>query len=161
MRVPSSHVRSNISENMMTSMIDVVFLLLIFFVCAATGQIREALLPTTLNPGAETAPTEVETPKPADLIWIYLTLGESGQTVMKLNGTEYETFAALKATLTQLAEIAPETPVVLDIAGDVSAGEMIKVYDTCVTANFHSINFKARPLEKQRSRIRTPDDSIR
>ena len=30
----------------MTPLIDVVFLLLIFFVCASTGQIRESLLPT-------------------------------------------------------------------------------------------------------------------
>lgn len=144
MRVPSSHSRSDISENMMTSMIDVVFLLLIFFVCAATGQMREALLPTTLAPGAEVSQQSAESPKPADEVWIYLTVGAKGQTVMKLNNTEYEAFPELKATLLQLAEIAPESPVILDIAGEVAAGEMIKVYDTCVAAKFHSINFKAR-----------------
>ena len=36
----------------MTPLIDVVFLLLIFFVCASTGQIRESLLPTELSGGS-------------------------------------------------------------------------------------------------------------
>ena len=36
----------------MTPMIDVVFLLLIFFVCASIGQIPESLLPTPLNSGS-------------------------------------------------------------------------------------------------------------
>jgi len=148
MRQPSYTSRTDISENMMTSMIDVVFLLLIFFVCAATGQIEESLLPTDLPAGdtpAAVASADVPPPVPVDQVWVYLTLGEQGQTVMSLNGTGYESFAALKKVLGALAELQPENPVILDIAPDVPAGEMIRVYDTCRAANFRSINFNARP----------------
>ncbi len=48
MQIPSSHKdRSARESDVMTSMIDVVFLLLIFFVVAAAGQKREASLATT------------------------------------------------------------------------------------------------------------------
>src|SRR5688500_7079465 len=131
MRSPSNQTRSDISENTMTSMIDVVFLLLIFFVCAATGQVSESLLQTDLAAAAAASSAAAESPQPVDEVWIYLSVGPRGQTVMKLNGTEYEAFDALKTTLMSLAEIAPESPVILDIAPDVQSGEMIRVYDTC------------------------------
>ena len=150
MRIPAYHTRGDISENTMTSMIDVVFLLLIFFVCAATGQIRESLLPADLAAGSAASTVTVERPQPVDEVWIYLSVGADSQPVMKLNGTEYESFDALKETLLALAEVSPECPVVLDIAPDVDAGQMIRVYDTCRAARFTSINFKTeRPVRKQ------------
>ena len=55
-------------DNSMTPMIDVVFLLLIFFICASVGQRSEALLPTQLAeggavPAAEMVQQKVETTK--------------------------------------------------------------------------------------------------
>ncbi len=130
---------------MMTSMIDVVFLLLIFFVCAAAGNVYELLLPTELaaSGSVETA-SPVARPKPVDEVWIYLTVGDDGRTLMKLNGTEHESFDDLQQVLTSLAEIAPESPVILDIAPAVEAGQMVRVYDTCRAAHFQSISFSAR-----------------
>ncbi|HCK54980.1 MAG TPA: hypothetical protein DIC23_17315, partial [Planctomycetaceae bacterium] len=53
MRVPSTHFhRQRDDSQAMTPLIDVVFLLLIFFVCASTDQVRESLLPTELSGGA-------------------------------------------------------------------------------------------------------------
>lgn len=145
MKVPTSRTHSDISENMMTSMIDVVFLLLIFFVVAAAGNIYELLLPTDLAASGSVASNiPVEQPKPVDEVWIFLSVGEQGQTVMKINGTEYDSFAALKGVLLALAEVAPESPVILDISPDVEAGEMVRVYDTCRAAKFQSISFNAR-----------------
>jgi biopolymer transport protein ExbD len=144
MRVPSSTRRQDISENMMTSMIDVVFLLLIFFVCAAAGNVYEMLLPTDLATSGGTAATaSVVPPKPMDEVWVYLSVARTGETVMVLNGTEYGTFDELRQVLTALAQVAPENPVILDIADDVEAGEMVKVYDTCRAAGFQSIHFNA------------------
>lgn len=145
MRVPAHHWRNDISENMMTSMIDVVFLLLIFFVCAAAGNVYELLLPTRL-PAAGAVPSmqmieQDESALPVDKILIFLSIGEAGQTVMELNGTAYETFGKLRNVLLGLAAIVPENPVVLDIAPDVSAGEFVRVYDTCRAAGFKKINF--------------------
>lgn len=144
MKVPSSTRRQDISENMMTSMIDVVFLLLIFFVCAAAGNVYELLLPTDLaKSGGTGASAAAEPAAPVDEVWVYLSVGPGGETSMQLNGTDYRSFEDLRLVLMSLAEVAPESPVILDIAADVKAGEMVKVYDTCRAAGFHSINFNA------------------
>lgn len=148
MRAPFYRTRTDISENTMTSMIDVVFLLLIFFVVAAAGQTQESLLPTDLGAGSSGTQTIVDPVKPPpihrDEVWIYLTVDGMGNLGMKLNGTDYDTFEALKATLLALAQVAPDSPVVLDIAPEVEASQMIRVYDTCRAAKFTSVNFNAR-----------------
>jgi biopolymer transport protein ExbD len=143
MRVPTSHSRPDLSENMMTSMIDVVFLLLIFFLCAATGKQAESLLPTTLagGDGAAMATARPASALPLDEVWIAVTAPAPGRVVMTLNETPYEEFPQLETVLTQLAEIAPESPVVLDLAPEVPAGELIRLYDTCRRAGFQTINF--------------------
>lgn len=159
MRVPSHHVRGDISENMMTSMIDVVFLLLIFFVCAAAGNVYELLLPTDLAAaGAIENAVPVEALKPLDEIWVYLTAGPAGETKMRLNGTEYASFEALRRVLLSLAEIAPESPVILDIAPDIEAAEMIRVYDTCRAAKFRVINFNAHSAPPAGANAEPPPD---
>jgi biopolymer transport protein ExbD len=64
---------------------------------------------------------------------------------MTLNGTTHESFPALKEVLLELAGLAPESPVVLDVEGDVEAGEVLRVYDTCREALFRSIQFALDP----------------
>ena len=50
MQIPSySRRRADRGDEAMTPMIDVVFLLLIFFICAAAGQVKEAVLPTEMS----------------------------------------------------------------------------------------------------------------
>ena len=124
----------------MTPMIDVVFLLLIFFISASANQIREFLLPTELATGSiestETEPQE----KPLGEVWLKLKRLDD-QTIVELNDREYAQFDQLKQTLTELAALAPEIPVILDINEDVPLGEMIRTYDTCLAAGFQSINF--------------------
>jgi biopolymer transport protein ExbD len=157
MRVPISHARADLTENMMTSMIDVVFLLLIFFLCASAGRRSESLLPADLG-GGDGAPGAVQAAAPAllDEVWIAVTLGANGRPVMTLNATPYEQFAALETVLSQLAEIAPESPVVLDIGPKVPAGEMITLYDTCRRAGFETVNFNvpAAPSQPEPGRDR-------
>ena len=155
MRVPSGQRRSDISENMMTSMIDVVFQLLIFFVCAAALQSREDLLPTPLAPGGVAVAVNVDRLKPAeplvpvDDVWVSLSQLD-GRLKVRLNGTDFDDLPALQTTLHELAKASPESPIILDIAEEVPAGDMVTVYDTCRLAGFHSINFYARSLRKAR-----------
>ncbi|MFN0056318.1 MAG: ExbD/TolR family protein [Planctomycetales bacterium] len=145
MRVPSHHSRGDISENMMTSMIDVVFLLLIFFVCAAAGNVFELLLPTDLaEKGAAGTAPQVETVVPVDRVWIALSRGDQRQLVMRLNETDYESHDDLRGVLLSLAEVAPESPVILQIAPEVEAEHWVRVYDTCRAARFQSINFQVQ-----------------
>lgn len=154
MKIPSHHnTRRDIQDQAtMTPMIDVVFLLLIFFISASANQIREFLLPTELASGSiestETEPQE----KPLGEVWLKLKR-ENNQTIVELNEREYAQFDQLKNTLTELASLAPEIPVILDIEENVSLGEMIRVYDTSLAAGFYSIHFatdanKVNPKKK-------------
>lgn len=146
MRIPSHTHRADISENMMTPMIDVVFNLLIFFVCASALNVQELALRADLGSAAAERATAAAAMEPAeslpvDEVRIQLSLGPRGQLVMRLNGIDHESFAGLKSVLLELAGLAPESPVVLDVEGDVEAGEVLRVYDTCRAARFQSIQF--------------------
>ncbi|WP_145230158.1 ExbD/TolR family protein [Gimesia algae] len=142
MKIPSHHnSRSDIQDQAtMTPMIDVVFLLLIFFISASANQVREFLLPTELATGSiesfESTPQE----QPLGEVWLKLKR-QDNQTIVELNEREYAQFDQLKQTLMELAELAPEIPVILDIQEEVPLGEMIRTYDTCLAAGFQSINF--------------------
>ncbi len=126
----------------MTPMIDVVFLLLIFFVCASAGQIREAILPTDLAAGALGPQVDPELEDdPREQYWLYLRRTDDGRTVFEINNALFDDFAALETALTGLADLAPDDPIILDIAPAVPVGDMIRVYDTCRQAGFQSINF--------------------
>jgi biopolymer transport protein ExbD len=154
MRIPSVHQHSErvSASSSMTPMIDVVFLLLVFFVCAAIGQKHEGMLATELGAGAEASPLDPETPPPLDVIKIRLRQDAQDHTVMTLNGREYRDFEELRLTLIETAELAPDIPVVLDIAPNVPFGEMIAVYDTCRAADFEEINIATdRPPQKGES----------
>ena len=144
MRIPTYHNHdADRDDQSMTPMIDVVFLLLIFFVCASVGQIRESLLPTKLSAGMVESEEVVEHPKPLGEVWLHLRRIDDLRTVTQLNGREYRDFASLKAKLIELAQLAPEIPVILDIEPDVPLGDLVRVYDTCSAAEFQSINFAA------------------
>ena len=152
MRIPSHTHRADISENMMTPMIDVVFNLLIFFVCASALNIQELSLRADLGGSAAERATAAAAMEhadslPVDEVRIELSQGVSGRIVMRLNGVDHESFSALKVVLHELATLAPESPVVLDVEGDVEAGEVLRVYDTCRAARFQSIQFALDPAD--------------
>ena len=149
MRIPASHYRSDRDrdQGVMTPMIDVVFLLLVFFVVAAAGQVQESVMPTKLpEVGAS-----VETPVPvvedreiwADQVWVKLMFDEGSGTSADVNGTVYDDLTRLTDVLSQLGDLSSGSPIVLDIAGPVPWGDVIYVWDSCRAAGFESINFAA------------------
>jgi len=148
MRIPGQHHRQPALEGeAMTPMIDVVFLLLVFFVCASVGQIPDALLPAELSEG--TTSTEVEIP-PADIleepehqeVRIGLRPGpQLGNVVIELNESLIPTAAELRSRLIQLAEIDPLTRIILDIDDDASVQQFIRIYDLCQALGFEDISF--------------------
>ncbi|MCY2963937.1 MAG: biopolymer transporter ExbD [Planctomycetota bacterium] len=91
MRVPSHYSRADISENMMTPMIDVVFNLLIFFVCASALNIQELVLKADLAPDGTTATSGAPSPTvdpleaPVDVVSIRLSRRDDGRTIMRLS----------------------------------------------------------------------------
>ncbi|MFG0334220.1 MAG: biopolymer transporter ExbD [Maioricimonas sp. JB049] len=148
MRLPSSHsdARRHDDQGTMTPMIDIVFLLLVFFVVAAAGQVQESFLPTELSAaGAIETPAEPLEQDPWIVeVWLRLQPDTvTGRTVVDMNGTIYEDFARLREQLRALAEISPDNPVILDIAPDIPLEDVIDVYDSCREAGFESVNFAA------------------
>lgn len=154
MRIPTAHSRRTPIDlqTAMTPLIDVVFQLLIFFICASTGHLRELLLPTDFSAGAlgDQSATPVE--RPLGEVWIRLSR-EFDETVMRVESLEFRRFEELEATLLSLAKTANEIPVILDIGGDVPLGDAVEVFDACRASGFRSINFAA---EAPRSGILNP-----
>ncbi|MES2794246.1 MAG: biopolymer transporter ExbD [Planctomycetota bacterium] len=123
----------------MTPMIDVVFLLLIFFICASARQSREALLAANLPSGSIEAAVAAA-PAQVDQAFVKLKHREAG-TVAEINGTDYATVELLETQLRALAQIGPEVPIILDIEGPVPFGDVIRVYDLCQRLHFTTIKF--------------------
>ena len=144
MRIPSfrDHKESR-NDQTMTPMIDIVFLLLIFFVCASVGQVQESILSTELAAGSIESPKAPQPVQPLGEVWLNVRRTIDGETSVEVNQQEYTDFDRLRTMLQELAEIAPEIPVILEIDPDVVLGDMIHVFDTCRAAGFESISFAA------------------
>lgn len=141
MRIPHTHRGTGGPDNStMTPMIDVVFLLLIFFICASARQSREALLAANLPAGSIEAAQAIA-PVQIDQAFVKLKRRPDGTTIAEINGTDYPTLESLEAQLRALAEVGPEVPVILDIAGPVPFGDVIRVYDLCQRLKFTTIKF--------------------
>ncbi len=144
MKIPHSMTGQREFSARMTPMIDVVFLLLIFFVCTASFQIAEAVLPSPL---ALSGTTTVELPPELTEVLLERVLievsQESGVTRLAINGQPCATPARLSELLRALASIDRTLPVILDIAGETPLAAAIGVYDRCRLAGFQRIQFAA------------------
>lgn len=147
MRIP---IRRNADRNdgdPMTPMIDVVFLLLVFFICASVGTVVDDLLPAELS-GTTEAPDST-TAAPAQerwdhpLIQIRLVSGPTGMTI-QLEEQTLPDLASLAEKLARLSAVDPESAVVLNIADEVEVQDFISVYDLCQSLKLQNISFAVR-----------------
>ena len=90
MKAPRANLRSRGDvdiDSAMTPMIDVVFLLLVFFVWTASFQIVEQMLPAELSSQMGTDPTTLLEPPPEkDLEDIVIAVSFDGNAAWSLNG---------------------------------------------------------------------------
>lgn len=125
----------------MTPMIDVVFLLLIFFVVASVGQIPDEILPASIMEGVT---AEVEPVNPDPLIAspdIRIDLArEADELVIRLNQSVVSP-AVLQQRLSQLVEIDPSSRIILGGADDVLVQHFMTVYERCQVLGFQKISF--------------------
>lgn len=139
------HRSQNTVDVKMTPMIDVVFLLLIFFVCTASFQVVEESLPTPLPRGttasADDPPADPELAELEEVV--VLVRGTADAVAWQVGGTPCAGRAELRQTLKALAEIDPELPVILDVEPEVALGAVIDVYDLCRMVGFRQIQFAA------------------
>ena len=129
----------------MTPMIDVIFLLLIFFVCTSSFLPPEQWLPTTFSlPGAirEAPPLEEELEELEQIV-VYVYPREH-QPRWRVNQRGCRRFEELVGALVRLARVDRRLPVVLDVHAQVPMGEVIRVYDAVRAAGFERVQFAAR-----------------
>lgn len=127
----------------MTPMIDVVFLLLIFFICTASFQIAENVLPSNLLlAGSTVSDLDVEPDLQLERVIVKLRMSER-KLGWIVNDRPYAMLADVQAVLRAVAEIDPSLPVILDVEGSVPLGDVIDVFDICRRVGFEKIQFAA------------------
>ena len=128
----------------MTPMIDVIFLLLIFFVCTASFTPPEEILSThLLLPGV----VDSDVPLPPELedleeLVIEVSWWE-GRPAWKIGGGDYEDLPQLHSLLGAVFDTQADLPVILDVAANVPMENVIDVFDLCRGIGFSKIQFAA------------------
>ncbi len=126
----------------MTPMIDVIFLLLIFFVCTASFQVVEEVLPTNLSlPGSVNTEIEID-PLQDDLDEITVKILLRGdRAAWQVNQRDYDRLEEVGAVLSAAAEIKIDLPVILDVGADVPIEYVIDAVDLCRQIGLQKIQF--------------------
>lgn len=130
-------------DSAMTPMIDVVFLLLVFFVWTASFQIVEHILPSDMSEqiGSQVNP-DVEPPPPKDFEDVVVKIGAAnGSPNWQVNGEPVANLAEVGSQLKTIAAIDNTVPVILAPDPVVSLGSVIETYDIANVAGFGDIRF--------------------
>jgi len=131
-------------EIKMTPMIDVVFLLLVFFVWTASFQAVEYLLPSSLSQKQGTGQTTNQNEPPPEVefedIVIRITFVDD-RPAWSVNGQPAASLAEVHDRLVLVADIKTDSPVILHPDETVPVGNVIDVYDATRLAGFSQIQF--------------------
>lgn len=128
----------------MTPMIDVIFLLLIFFVSTASFQAIEEVLPTNLSLPGVTSDSEPIDEEFEDLEEIVVkVLWQNGRAAWQINQRDLADLHGVRAVLEAAAQVKAELPVILDVEGDVPIEHVIDVCDVCRQIGLVEIHFAA------------------
>jgi biopolymer transport protein ExbD len=146
-RASSFHARTGSQELKITSLIDVVFLLLIFFVWTASFRIAEYVLPSQVSEAAASeAVSNVQQPPPPEAdfpdIVVRVRLSE-GQPTWTVNDEPAGRLADVRTKLGRVFEINRTAPVVIHPDRDVPLGHVIDLYDLARRVGFDKIQFAA------------------
>ena len=132
----------------MTPMIDVIFLLLIFFVCTASFRSLERVLPTRLSlPGAIQSDLQLD-PETMDLEEIIVELlwrnvDGRPRAQWQINDRDYSRLSEVRAVLTAVKQLKSDLPVILDVEPDVPMEDVINLYDVCREVGLGKVQFAA------------------
>ena len=134
-------------DSAMTPMIDVVFLLLVFFVCTVSFQLVEQVLQSELSSQIGSEPSEIEEPPPeADFDNVVVKIGWDGsQPNWRLNDQPLASIDALQQQLLVISGIKSDAPLILDPAESVPLGHVIEAFDVSIQAGFAEVSFAVNP----------------
>ncbi len=130
-------------ELKMTPMIDVIFLLLIFFVCTANFQRLESVLPTNMSlTGSSAVRRDMPMPEHLDVARIVLTWNQE-RPAWSVEGNRCTSLREVRTLLNRLREAKSDLPVIIDSEKNVPMEHVIDVYDAARWAGLSRIQFAA------------------
>lgn len=136
-------------EIAMTPMIDVIFLLLVFFLATSSFQLVEQFLPSgvsKLETPAGNAPTEPVEPTDDLVEQVIVKLKMvSGELVVDVNGAELQDASELQQRLRAISLIRADVPVVIDPAAAVTMDLVVMVYDGARRTGLTRVYLATRP----------------
>jgi biopolymer transport protein ExbD len=134
-------------DSAMTPMIDVVFLLLVFFVWTASFVAIEQVLPSELSSQLGEQPDETMTPPiESDLDQVVVRIGwNETQPTWAINQQTYSDLKTVDLKLQRLASAASATPIILHPQSNVPLGHVIETYDVAKRCRFEKISFAVNP----------------
>ena len=150
MRRPSPLLRRGGETDMnstMTPMIDVVFLLLVFFVWTASFHIVEKILDSQMSAQMGSDPVEQVDPLPEqDFDNIVVRIGYDGAApTWTINDEAVGSLDEVQAHLTAVAGVKNDAPVILRPDAIVPLGHVIEAYDVAMIVGFKKISFAVNP----------------
>ncbi|MCK5802621.1 MAG: biopolymer transporter ExbD [Lentisphaeria bacterium] len=119
------------AEIPMSAMIDVVFLLLIYFIVTQKDEISEAHLAVNLPSPNPSQQEEIDPPK---LLELHVLAGR-----VLLNGNEYK-LDVIQEKLERLASLDPDMTVLIKTSGKARTKEQVAVLDLCKGAGLSKLN---------------------
>jgi len=139
-------------EIMMTPMIDVVFLLLIFFLTTSSFEIVEQLLPSGISDQGIVANGQSEDlPPPEDvtdindcIVKIRTQPGDVQGYRYELNGAVIAGPEAISQRLRAILSVRADVPIIVDPDDKVSIAKAVEIYDRARAAGGLRVYFAAR-----------------
>lgn len=129
-------------ELRMTPVIDVIFLLLVFFVCTANFSPLEEILPmNTTVPGS----VEVDSvfPDPVNLDVVVIKIAFDQEPSWQIEGHQHTTLHDVQTLLQSIQNVKEDIPVIIESADNVPMESVIDVYDVCRRVGLSRIQFAA------------------
>lgn len=146
MRIPSVHNRDAATADVaMTPMIDVVFLLLVFFVWTSSFQAVELVLPSRLSVSSGTGEDSEIPLESLDVEQVVIRIiSADSQLRWIVNEEVLHDLEAVRYRLTAVAAVRTDIPVIVDPADSVPLGPVIDVYDVALLQGFENIQFTTK-----------------
>lgn len=146
MRPPTPRSRESI-ELALTPMIDVVFLLLVFFLWTSSFEEPEFDLPGSIASSTAVAAVGGDSPPPAEVFdeIVIRVIGpglQPGQ--LQLNGQDVDSIESLLDRLRRIAALGAQPQVIVDPDAETAVGRAIAAYDAARAAGFDRVLLAAR-----------------
>jgi biopolymer transport protein ExbD len=129
-------------EVQMTPMIDVVFLLMVFFVWTAGFRIEQMLPSRISEQGRSQAAASQPPPPEADFHQVVIRVSwQDGRPAWLVNDEPFTSLEEVRGRLAALYDVLPEAPLVVDPDQATPLGHVIEVYDLTRLVGFQQVQF--------------------